>query len=199
MNEKVIKETIAKNIVTYRKHCNLTQAQLAEKINYSDKAVSKWERGDGVPDTMVMIKLCEIFGVTLNDLVSEKVKQPVSYSKRNRVLVSILSALLVWLVAVIVFVIITAVLPNNEFAWLSYIFAMPTMFIVLLVFASLWGNKWLRLLFISALIWTLCVSIYIPVVIFTESLRPWLIFIVGIPVQVLFLFFTLLKKKQKNS
>ena len=195
MNEKVIKETIAKNIVTYRKHCNLTQAQLAEKINYSDKAVSKWERGDGVPDTMVMIKLCEIFGVTLNDLVSDKVKEPVTYSKRNRFLVSLLSALLVWLVAVIVFVLITAISPNNEFAWLSYIFAMPTMFSVLLVFAALWGNKWLRLLFISALIWTLCVSIFIPVDIFTNSLRPWLIFIVGIPVQVLFLFFTLLKKK----
>lgn len=195
MNEQMIKQTIAKNIVTYRKYCNLTQAQLAEKINYSDKAVSKWERGDGIPDTMVMIKLCEIFGVTLNDLVSDKVKEPVTYSKRNRFLVSLLSALLVWLVAVIVFVLITAISPNNGFAWLSYIFAMPTMFIVLLVFAALWGNKWLRLLFISALIWTLCVSIFVPIDIFTNSLRPWLIFIVGIPVQVLFLFFTLLKKK----
>ena len=195
MNEQMIKQTIAKNIVTYRKYCNLTQAQLAEKINYSDKAVSKWERGVGIPDTMVMIKLCEIFGVTLNDLVSDKVKEPVTYSKRNRFLVSLLSALLVWLVAVIVFVLITAISPNNEFAWLSYIFAMPTMFIVLLVFAALWGNKWLRLLFISALIWTLCVSVFVPVDIFTNSLRPWLIFIVGIPVQVLFLFFTLLKKK----
>ena len=198
MNEQMIKETIAKNIVTYRKHCNLTQAQLAEKINYSDKAVSKWERGEGVPDTMVMIKLCEIFGVTLNDLISEGKKEPVKRSYRNRVIVSILSALLVWLVAVIIFVLIVAISPNNEYAWLSYIFAMPTMFIVLLVFAAIWGNKWLRLLFISALIWTLCVSIYIPVDIFTESLRPWLIFIIGIPVQVLFLFFTLLKKRQND-
>ena len=118
MNEQMIKETIAKNIVTYRKHCNLTQAQLAEKINYSDKAVSKWERGEGVPDTMVMIKLCEIFGVTLNDLISEGKKEPVKHSNRNRVIVSILSALLVWLVAVIAFVLIIAISPNNEFAWL---------------------------------------------------------------------------------
>ena len=72
------------------------------------------------------------------------------------------------------------------------------MFIVLLVFAALWGNKWLRLLFISALIWTTCISVFVPVDLFTDSLRPWLIFIVGIPVQVLFLFFTLLKKKQKD-
>ena len=198
MNEQMIKETIAKNIVTYRKHCNLTQAQLAEKINYSDKAVSKWERGEGVPDTMVMIKLCEIFGVTLNDLISEGKKEPVKHSNRNRIIVSILSALLVWLVAVVVFVLIAAISPDNEFAWLSYIFAMPTMFIVLLVFAALWGNKWLRLLFISALIWTTCLSVFVPIDLFTNSLRPWLIFIIGIPVQVLFLFFTLLKKQQKD-
>ena len=198
MNEQVIKENIAKNIASYRKYCNLTQAQLAEKINYSDKAVSKWERGDGIPDTMVMIKLCNIFGITLNDLISDKVKNQAPYSIRNRILVSVLSALLVWLVAVVVFVAITAIVPRCEFAWLSYIFAIPAMFVVLLVFSALWGNKWLRLLFISALIWTTCLSIFIPIDLLTNSLRPWLVFIVGIPVQVLFLFFTLLKRKQKD-
>ena len=61
MEEERIKSNIAKNLTAYRKRCNLTQSQLAEKINYSDKAVSKWERGEGVPDTLVLLKMCEIF------------------------------------------------------------------------------------------------------------------------------------------
>ncbi|MBQ7100690.1 MAG: helix-turn-helix transcriptional regulator, partial [Clostridia bacterium] len=57
---------MAKNISELRKASGLTQAQLAEKLSYSDKSVSKWERGDGVPDVVVMQKMAELFGVTLN-------------------------------------------------------------------------------------------------------------------------------------
>ena len=66
-----MKKTISNNMLIYRKRAGLTQAELAEKINYSDKAVSKWERGDGVPDVAVLCEMAEIFGVTLNDMVSE--------------------------------------------------------------------------------------------------------------------------------
>ena len=198
MDEMKLKNNIAKNITAYRKRCNLTQAQLAEKINYSDKAVSKWERGDGIPDTLVMLKLCEIFDVTLNDLVADKVKKKAPVFLRNKVIITILSSLLVWLVATVVFVLLDFIMPQAEYAWLAYIMALPVMFIVLVVFASIWGNKILRLLSISCLIWTLCVAIYVPFNIFSDGGRPWLIFIIGIPVQILFIVFSLLKKKQTN-
>ena len=71
-DDEKVKKTIAENIVRYRRECNLTQAELAEKIHYSDKSVSKWERADGVPDIFVLVMLAELFGVTVNDLLTEK-------------------------------------------------------------------------------------------------------------------------------
>ena len=66
--EEKIKKTIASNLVYYRKLSNLKQIYVAEKINYSDKAISKWERGEGLPDIIVLYALAEIYGVTINDL-----------------------------------------------------------------------------------------------------------------------------------
>lgn len=62
-------QRIAKNLIRYRKAANLTQAELAQKINYSDKSVSKWESGNGVPDIYILLKLAELYGVSVNDVV----------------------------------------------------------------------------------------------------------------------------------
>ena len=71
-NTNEINEKIAKNLVHYRKAAKLTQAELAEKINYSDKSVSKWESGNGVPDVYILIRLAQLYGVTVNDLVCDE-------------------------------------------------------------------------------------------------------------------------------
>ena len=60
------REIIAENIVTLRKNAGLTQAELAERLNYSDKAISKWERAEAVPDVLVLAQLAELFGVTVD-------------------------------------------------------------------------------------------------------------------------------------
>ena len=71
-NINEINQNLAKNLAYYRKASGWTQAELAEKINYSDKSVSKWESGNGVPDLYILLRLAELYGVTLNDLVGEK-------------------------------------------------------------------------------------------------------------------------------
>ena len=55
-----LKDIIAHNLVAYRKAAGLTQAEIADKLNYSDKAVSKWERGEGMPDVAVLKTLADI-------------------------------------------------------------------------------------------------------------------------------------------
>jgi transcriptional regulator with XRE-family HTH domain len=70
-NSIEINANIAKNLIFYRKAAGMTQAELAEKINYSDKSVSKWESGNGLPDVYTLIQIAELMGVTLNDLVGE--------------------------------------------------------------------------------------------------------------------------------
>lgn len=103
-DDEKVKKTIAENIVRYRRECNLTQAELAEKIHYSDKSVSKWERADGVPDIFVLVMLAELFGVTVNDLLTEKHrKSHRAAPKLKRSIITLMSAGLVWLVAAVVF------------------------------------------------------------------------------------------------
>ena len=70
MNEENFKKLVAKNLSFYRKANKLTQLELAEKLNYSDKAISKWERGESLPDLYTLNVIAEFFGITINDLCS---------------------------------------------------------------------------------------------------------------------------------
>lgn len=72
---------IGKFIAQRRKSVNLTQMQLAEKLNITDRAVSKWETGKSLPDSSLMLELCDILGITVNDLLSGEVVTMESYNK----------------------------------------------------------------------------------------------------------------------
>ena len=72
---------IGKFIAECRKKANLTQMQLAEKLNVSDRAVSKWENGRAMPDSSIMLELCEILGISVNDLLSGEVVTVDNYNK----------------------------------------------------------------------------------------------------------------------
>lgn len=101
MQEEALRAAIARNIAFYRRQQGQTQAELAEQLNYSDKSVSKWERGEGVPDIYILARLAEMYGVTVNDLVCLEPPQP-----RRRppyLLITLLSLGLVWLVAAVAF------------------------------------------------------------------------------------------------
>lgn len=195
MDELKLKQNIARNISAFRKRCNLTQAQLAEMLNYSDKAISKWERAEGIPDLLVMLRLAEIFGVTLNDLIADKVKKQAPYFLRNRLIITILSCLLVWLVAVVCFVLGGLIAPKEQYLWLCFIYAIPVTFIVLVVFTAIWGKRWMKYLSISALIWSTCFVLYLPLSLFFNHPNNWMVFLVGIPVQIAFIFFYFIKKR----
>ena len=138
-DDEKVKKIIAENIVRYRRECNLTQAELAEKIHYSDKSVSKWERADGVPDIFVLVMLAELFGVTVNDLLTEKHrKSHRAAPKLKRSIITLMSAGLVWLVAAVVFFAFKVAFPDLPRIWLAFIYAIPAMFIVTLVLSALW-------------------------------------------------------------
>lgn len=83
-------EEIGKFIAKCRKGKNLTQAQLAEKLNITDRAVSKWENGKSMPDSSIMLELCEILGITVNELLSgEKITMENSEKKADENLIAL--------------------------------------------------------------------------------------------------------------
>ena len=72
-----------KFITECRKKKNLTQAQLAEKLNITDRAISKWENGKAMPDSGIMLDLCNELKISVNELLSGEVIEMKNYDKRT--------------------------------------------------------------------------------------------------------------------
>ncbi len=191
---EVLKPIIAKNIAQLRTAGGMTQIELAEYLNYSDKAVSKWERGESVPDVAVLKKIAERFDVSLDYLVqaehtknaeetrpSEKKSDAVKM--RNHRLVMGMSIFLVWLIATLVFIVCSLTLNDKSFQWLSFLFAVPICLIVWLVFNSIWFNARMNYFIISLLMWSLFVAIHLSALYCGGSL--WMIYLLGVPGQII--------------
>ncbi len=157
MNEEKIKQNIAKNITNLRKQKGLTQADLASALAYSDKSVSKWERGDGIPDVLVLCKLSELFGVSVNDLLSENAEIKAPEKKpymSSRIIIPLLSVGLIFLIFSVVFLCFRIFFPEFSKAWLFFIFALPLSCIPLTVFSCIWWDLPQRFVSVTALTWT---------------------------------------------
>lgn len=206
-NTNEINAKIAKNLIAYRKASGLTQAELAEKINYSDKSVSKWESGNGVPDVYTLMQLANLFGVTLNDLVGDG-----ALPKREKktgglhLLIMLLSSGLVWLVATCFFVLMEIIKPELPW-WLAFIYAIPVNAILLIVYASVWKYRILNFISVSTLVWTAITCLfltlrYVSIAVGAPHSGLWLLYLLGIPLQVLevlWAFFRTLFRKKKHT
>ena len=155
LDEQKITSAFAQKLAHYRKSAGLTQSQLAEKLNYSDKAVSKWERGESVPDIFVLSQIAELFSVRVDDLVNEKVPERPIDIVRNHGLITLISVGLVFFVAAIVFATLSVVNFASFPLWYCFIYALPVASIVLIVFTAMWWGKAKLAFSISALLWTL--------------------------------------------
>lgn len=201
-----IKQTIASNLSGYRKKAGLTQQQLADKLNYSDKAVSKWERAEAIPDVIVLKSIADIYGVRVDDFFSAQVADKEVTSKTadkvrraRHWLISLLSVGLVWLVATLVMVVWLFVdeTEANRTVGHIYLSALPVSFIVAVVFSCVWGRLWQTGVTVSALIWSVCVVLNA----FLPLPNSWLVYLIGAALQVLvvlwFVLLVVLKKSKK--
>ncbi len=172
-SEQEIKNLVAKNIAALRKKSGLTQGELAEKLNYSDKSVSKWERAEGLPDLLVLNNMAEILGVSASDFLSEDadkiktVRQEVApLSKRSKIIITAMAVGLVLLFASVVFFVLGLVGIDPFYLGLVYYCAIPVSAIVLTVFTMLWFSKLASGLSVALLIWSVTFGTfwYIPLI-----------------------------------
>lgn len=195
-----LKPIVAKNMAELRISHSITQIELAEKLNYSDKAVSKWERGESLPDIAVLKSIADIFGVPIDYLVTEDHTEPESTpasEKKTRVynrgFITGISMILVWLVAITIFVFIDYIAPSLIRRYLVFIFAVPVTMIVWLVLNSVWFSKRRNFLIISLLLWSTLGSFYIALL---PEFNIWKIFLIGAPAQIIILLWSGLKYKK---
>ena len=193
MDDDKLKSLIGTNIAAHRKRCGMTQAGLAEKLNYSDKAVSKWERGESVPDVITLMQLAERFEIPITELLEDpnkipddadgKMRQVVEKHlkrKANKSIILDLSSLLVWFVALFIYVVVSSFdIPNG---WLPFFYAIPANAIVKLSLHSAWHDfRWNRA-YISVIMWGVLLSFYMTMCVFFQ-LHVWRVFLLGIPGQ----------------
>lgn len=192
-----LKPVIAKNIADLRVAHGFTQLELAEKLNYSDKAVSKWERGESLPDVTVLKQISDLFGVTLDYLVNkEHAPEEIKTAGRfSHGFITAAAILAVWLVATLVFVLLELILPEISSHWLAFIWAVPLSFVVWLVLNSIWFNKRLNYTLISFLMWSLLTAIYLSF--FVNGFNYWLIFVIGAPAQVVIVVWSGISKRHR--
>lgn len=197
-----IKTIVAHNIAELRKASNMTQLELAQRLNYSDKAVSKWEHGDSIPDVTVLLEIADLFGISLDflvrtahtpDEIKKRFVKPRKYSRRVIMLISILC---VWFLAVFSFILVSLIWPNAPHVWLSFIYAIPVSAVVWLVLNSVWFNQKVNYFIISLLMWTAILSIHLSFLLAGHNTS--LIYIIGIPSQLIILLWSFLKKRSKK-
>ena len=190
-----LRETIAKNICELRTRRGMTQAGLAEILNYSDKAVSKWERAESVPDIAVIKQIADVFGVSVDYLITsehneDKAEAVSNAVKRNRFIVSSLATMLVWLIATYLFIQMNISIPDAMLpAWMMFIYAMPTSSVVVLVFNSVFGKPRLNYLIISIMVWSLILSVYLSALTLGAG-NFWMMFFLGIPAQIIIILWS---------
>jgi len=200
---------IGKNLFQLRKNKKLTQMEVAEKFNYSDKSISKWEKGESLPSVEILCELATFYGVSLDDLTKDgetlpvlenntpeknnKAKTPRMFS--TKLMIALLSVGAVWLLATILFVVLKLCLDINYF--MSFMWAGVLSFIVLIVFNAIWGR--MRYLFplLTGLLWLLLASIQIQILIPT-NINAWPVYFLGIPLQILIILWGALVKKPKG-
>ena len=210
MDSDKLKKIIGKNIAAYRKRKGLTQAGLAEKLNYTDKAVSKWERGESMLDAQTLVLLANQFGVTVNDLLADpdalpeqtsayqqamgKVVEKTLKRKADKRIILSLSSILVWFVALLIYVVLSS--ADVPYSWLAFFYAVPANAVVLLSLRSAWQDfRWNRGL-ISTIMWGGLLSVYVTLLIFGK-ISIWRMFLLGIPGQVAILLWFKLFRTDK--
>ena len=189
-----IPQIIARNITTLRKNAGMTQAGLAEKIGYSDKSISKWERAEGIPDVICLKAIADLFGVSVDYMLTEEHNVPVQQQPEqpepptpparpqqtyttNHIAVTLVSVAGVWLLAFIVYIILK--LCSISFG-LSFAVACPVTAILLIVFNALWGSRKLNFWFVTLLVWSLLFLICYA----ARKYNLWLLMCIGLPATV---------------
>ena len=189
-----LKFITAANIISLRTKAGMTQAQLAELLNYSDKSVSKWERAEAVPDAYVLKHMSEIFGVSVDYLLSSHNDwEPISQKQKRRYrseIIVLISMAGIWTLAFFIFIIGWIL---GHMLWLVFIYAVPISLITLLVFNSVWENGKRNYYIVSTLVASIFVMVYLTLL----RWNPWQLLLLIIPAElIVFLAFRVKKPLQ---
>ena len=193
---KDIKEIIAQNLVELRKKSGLTQNELAEKLNYSDNTISRWEHAEITPSVESLAQIAQIYNVPVEVLIKENATTQTDKEKKKDIAKHIATIIIcvcqVWFFSAIGFFYIQTF--TNQSAWILFVWAVPLSCIIAFLLAGRWKNKIPRFVLSSVFVWSLITSLYLQFL--THEL--YLLYIIGIPIQVSLCMYYFMKRKEKK-
>ena len=200
INTNNVQETLINNLISLRKSSGLTQIELGSKINYSDKTISKWEKGDSCPNIEAICKIANFYEITVDELLSEGLNNDqraatVKQRKYSKLIISLLAVIAVWFIASMTFV--SGFLKNSPSPWLIFIYALPVTALVVLVFNSMWGNRRFNYLIISCMVWAVLTSVFLSML--HDASVMWIIYLIGIPIQLAIILWSQMTRKRKSK
>ena len=176
-----LKLVTASNIIKLRTGAGMTQAELGAQLNYSDKTISKWERGEAIPDAYVLTQLAEIFGVTVDSILSshdkweapEDQEPDKNYSCRVIIAIAVIG---VWTAALTAFVTLWLF---NIILWKIFIVALPVSILTYMVLICVFGRKKHLQYVIAAFVLSLFLLLYRML----PGANSWQLFLIAIPAE----------------
>ncbi|CDR30880.1 transcriptional repressor DicA [Acholeplasma oculi] len=192
-NKKELVNHLAENIAYYRKKMSLTQMELATKLNYSDKSISKWERGEGVPDIFVIKELSLFFGITVDQMISKRRKHFSLF--RYRYILAYFYASIVWLISGFSFGLLSVLRVEYD-AWKLFVYSIPASSLILLCFFIVWRHIKYIYVYLTIFIWSLALSITL---LMDDPTNYW-IYIIMLPIYffTVFMFYVIYKPKKEK-
>ena len=197
---KGVKETVRENLIKLRKEHKYTQMELAEKIGYSDKAISRWETGEVNPDIETLETLAKLYGVDITVFFSEyspeqhRAEVARDAQLGRKIAVWILMGVALWYVGIMLYIYSSTFVADSTRSWLIFIWLVPLTFILCSVMNRMWGNAVMGIIFSSLVCWSLLAAIYLHFL----KYNLYLLFISGVPIQMAILILDYMKRKAKN-
>ncbi len=193
-----IKETVRSNLVKLRKERKLTQMELAERIGYSDKAISRWETGEVNPDIETLDKLATLYEIDISVFFTEyNARDYKAMARRDiqlgkRIAVWLLMIVAFWYIGIMVYVYSKTFDTQWTATWLIFIWMIPITFALCYLVNIKWGNRFFGILFASGLCWTLLTAVYLQFI----EYNVYLLFISGVPLQTALLLLSYMRSKK---
>ncbi len=194
-----IKVNVASNLIKLRTAAGLTQMELGQKINYSDKAVSKWERAESLPDVAVLKSIADIFGVTVDYLINphdEWEHTPVKTKELQYRPNAIISVVLLSMISVATLIFIIFWLLE-KMLWQIFVYALPAVLLAALILTSVWKKSKATFYILSALMVSIVGVVYTAIC--QAGGNPWQLFLLCIPLELIIIFSYLVKKRNKEK
>ena len=187
MQLEELKLITASNIINLRTQAGMTQAELGSKLNYSDKTISKWERAEAIPDAFVLKQMGELFGVSVDNLLSshdewkpipteEPETEQVSYSTGRIIAIAVIG---VWTLALTAFVALWLV---GLIVWQVFVAALPISILVYMVLICVFHRKRHLQHVIAVFVLSLFVAGFL---LCYPRYHPWQLFLIVIPAEII--------------